>query len=529
MANTCLLIGLDGATFSVLDPLIKQGRMPFFASCIEGGARADLMSTIPALTPPAWTSLATGVNPGAHGILDFFQKDSAASPHIRLATHRDILAETIWSIVSRHGGSVTTLNFPVMLPPPKIHGHVMGGWVPWKQLRSASYPPGLFDEVKALPGVNVREAAMDMALEEKAIEGCRPEESVEWIDLHIRREENWHRIARHLMETAPAALTAVLFDGVDKIQHMCWRVIDPEVEVGRLSALERDIRDRCLQYFARIDELIADLVERAGPDAMVFIASDHGFGPQRETFFVNAWLAERGYLAWAADTPPTEEAFAVLGVGQMARHVYLMDWAKTKAYVATPSGNGIHIVPQSDEYPGGVPAGEYDAFRDRLVEELEAIPSSVADGPLVAKAWTREEAFSGPAAAKAPDLTLVLCDGGLVSILDADRPVKPRPEPVGTHAAEGILVARGPGVAPGASLGPVSIMDVAPSLLHGMDLPVPVSMEGTVIEALFTSSRPVRHEESAPPAAGADASGGEALDAEAEAEVTARLKALGYL
>ena len=93
-----VLLGLDGATFTVLDPLMRDGRdaVPGASSSLGGRARG-CASVIPALTPPAWTSLMTGRAPGHHGIFDFFRKESRDSQHIRFATSRDVACETIWS------------------------------------------------------------------------------------------------------------------------------------------------------------------------------------------------------------------------------------------------------------------------------------------------------------------------------------------------------------------------------------------------------------------------------------------------
>ena len=68
-----VLIGLDGGTFTIFDALIDEGVMPFLKEFLASSARADLLSVIPALTPPAWTSLMTGRHPGNHGVFDFFK------------------------------------------------------------------------------------------------------------------------------------------------------------------------------------------------------------------------------------------------------------------------------------------------------------------------------------------------------------------------------------------------------------------------------------------------------------------------
>ncbi len=166
-----------------------------------------------------------------------------------------------------------------------------------------------------------------------------------------------------------------------------------------------------------------------------------------------------------------------------------------------------------------------------MIDELRAVCDPATGERVVARVWRRAEIFSGPREELAPDLTLELTDGGLVSILAGDAPVVPRPEPTGTHRPDGIFVAAGPGIRQGVRLGALSILDVAPLLLYARNLALPPGFEGTLPAALWTpgwlDARPPRHEadvahqharEAAPP-----------LDPQAEAEIMRRLQALGYV
>ena len=224
-----LLVGWDGATFTVLNELMAQGVMPFLKGFLEGGVRANLRTIIPALTPPAWTSLMTGRTPGYHGVFDFFRFEGQNSKHIRFFTSSDIQTETIWNLASKNGMRAASMNFPSMYPAPHISGYVVPGWVPWRQMRLACWPKDLFDRLKALPEVTLRELGMDIKLEEKSTEGVGTrEEYGPWIEFHTRRERNWFEIYKYLTANDPSELTAVLFDGVDKMQHLCWRFIRPQ-------------------------------------------------------------------------------------------------------------------------------------------------------------------------------------------------------------------------------------------------------------------------------------------------------------
>jgi predicted AlkP superfamily phosphohydrolase/phosphomutase len=495
MRPRTVLIGLDGATFTILDPLMRDGVMPFLREFVGTGVRASLRSVVPALTPPAWTSLATGCGPGRHGVFDFFCRESADSHLIRVATSRDVNAETIWSIASRHGYKTTVLNFPLMFPAPEINGYVVPGWMPWRQLRLGCRPEGLFDRLKSLPGIDIRELAIDTATEAKAIEGCSEDEYEEWVELHIRREQQWFTVLSDLMRSDPSELTAVLFDGIDKIQHLCWRFLDPACTTGQLSGWEARVRELCLDYFRRLDGLMADIVSLAGPEATVLLASDHGFGAQKRTLFINAWLEEKGYLAWADDEVPRTEDPSELGISQLARHIYQIDWTRTKAYVSTPSSNGIHIVSPDPTDGNGASSPDYEALRAQLISELESIADETTGEPVVSRVWTREEIFRGPFERLAPDLTLELQDGGLVSVLRSDVWLRQRPVPSGTHRPEGIFIGRGPGWRKGTSLPTLSIKDVAPLVLESLGIERPEEMEGRTPRRLYDRA----HRESPPP------------------------------
>jgi predicted AlkP superfamily phosphohydrolase/phosphomutase len=532
MTTRAVLLGVDGATFSILDPLMADGVMPFLRSFVNTGVRAPLRSIVPALTPPAWTSLTTGRAPGHHGIFDFFRKETATSPQIRFLTARDVGCPTIFDRASAHGLKTTVLNFPLTFPAPQIEGHVVpGGWMPWRQLPLACRPSTLYARLAQLPGFNPRELAMDMAHEEKAIEGCKRDEYEEWIALHVRREQQWFNVLRYLVQEEPSELVAILFDGVDKLQHLCWRFLDPASAATLSSPWERDVRASCLNYFRTLDGLLEEIVGLVDADATVVVASDHGFGAQVRTFSVNTWLRQQGCLAWQEGNAPRPTESQTLGMGQLARHVFSLDWTRTRAFAPMPSGNGIHIV-QSDWNPAGVPPAEYEAFRARLRQDLLRVTDPITGTRVVSRVWTREEIFAGPFLALAPDLTLELEDGGLISILASDEAVTPRPEPTGTHRPQGVFVARGPALRRNAAVPEISILDVAPLLLQSLELPIPGELDGRLRTELFEGAVPAP---SAQPAAAAGVPAAEAaateplLDEEAEAEILKRLQALGYV
>lgn len=548
MSRKVLLIGLDGATYTLLDPLIEAGVMPFLASFIAEGVRADLRTIIPPLTPPAWTSLLTGRTPGHHGIFDFFQLESPGSKRIRLATSKDVLTPTIAEMVNDAGLQATVLNFPAHFPPPPIDGTVVAGWMPWRQLRLGCHPETIFDELKQLPDFNARELAMDMAQEASATEGSDDAGNREWAELHARREEHWRDVVCHLMQAHPTAFTALLLDGPDKVQHLCWRFLDPAL-AHSLTPEEEEVRASCMNFYQRLDAVLADIVAAAGEETTVVLASDHGFGATTEVLHINSWLAEAGYLTWATDKAQDAASDGILGMRQLSRHTEWIDWKRTKAFAATPTGNGIHIVIAEENDGHGVPRQEYEQFRAELKSKLLAYraPAKGDEGDqVITEVWTREEIFPGTAAGYGPDLTLTLRDGGLVSILPSAEVLQPRPQPAGTHRPLGIFIARGPGIRKGIRAKELSLLDVAPLLLYGLGLPIPSDLEGRVPLEIFEvvyraknrvtttaaaadNKRASTQLETEAPPENADLPEDATYDDDGEATIMARLRSLGYI
>lgn len=527
-----VLIGLDGATFDIIEPLIGAGLMPSLGGLVEGGARAILRSTIHPLTPPAWTTMTTGRPPGAHGVFDFIRIDrTGPQPSYTLATSEDVKVPTIWSMASDAGLSATVLNFPVTFPAQPISGVVIPGYVPWSYLGRAIYPREVFKLLKERGVFAAREMSTDWQHERKAVQGLAENELDDWVEFHINRERRWSEILGLLMRERPADLTAVLFDGVDRIQHLCMHLIDPKTRADHTDAAAERTRALVLQYFADLDRYIGEIAALAGPEARLFVVSDHGFARAGERiFYANTFLEARGDLVWKADTPIDDQGRVALDENTEASQ--LIDWSATRAYALSSSSNAIHIRRSRGEGDPGVPDAEYPAYRAGLIADLLAAVDPLTGRRVVRHVFTREEAFPGPYGAAGPDLTLQLEDFSFISVLRAESPFRSRRSAYSTHHPDGVFVASGPGIAAGTRSAPLDIADVAATVLYSLGLPVPADLDGVVAEPVFSEAQrarwPVRI---GPPAAGeAELVGaGTALSGEAEAQIRAQLKALGYL
>ncbi len=537
MART-LLLGLDGATFTILRPLMDQGRMPFLKKFIEDGVQATLMSTPCPVTPPAWTSMTTGVNPGQHGIFDFIAADDTGdSIKFHMETARGVQAETLWSIVNRHGMKAGVMNFPVSYLAPPFEGYMVPGFITARVLKMGVQPRPFYDEIKQLPGFDLQAISWNSEGGETTLGAARMKdfESLKtWVDRLKKKELGWYSIAKALIEKNDCELIAMVFEGVDRLQHLMWDLIDPAFFPEHPTETDIAGRDYCFSYYTLVDSYLQQLVEAAGPDTRIIIASDHGFGSTTELVYVNAWLAQNGYLTWKEGA--AKDAVGMMHNVNMRSHFDSIDLENTVAYARTASANGIYIRVAGEGRKGGVKPEDYEKVREEIRTGLLDFKDPKDGKPVVIKAVTRDEAFPGRANELAPDITVTLRDGGFVSILNSDELVVQRPEVKGTHRPEGVIFAGGPGIRKGVSLDELSILDVAPTLMHSLGLPVPEDFEGRVIEEAFEPSyladHPVQKGEATKPpvdedAAGDDDKGG--LEETDENIVLERLKALGYI
>ena len=478
-----LMIGLDGATFLLLKPLINDGIMPFLKEFISQGVQGDLMSTSNPLTPPAWTSTITGRSPDVHGIYDFLHpQPSGDNVYLKFNDSRNIRCETLWSIANRQGRRVTSLNFYGMSPPIPVDGYLISGFVPWKHLRSATYPPSLFDTLKALPNFNYKHLGMDVSEEKKCIQGLESNEYENWIHTQSIRTKAWADILCHLMETDPTELTAIVFDSPDKLQHLCWRFLDPQLYKNYTNPQDIHIRELCLNHYRELDSIIERIVSLAGKDTNVVMTSDHGFGATTEVIYINEWLARNGYLQWSDTTQTNGDG--KLTPDRMKEHLMMIDWKKTVAYCPTPSSNAIYI-----KSSNGVKSEDYAEFCHLLKQQLLDYRNPTDDEQIFVDVELNQAKINQqPCIEYSPDMIVKLRDGGFVSILKSENVVIPRKDPEGTHRPNGIFIARGEDINPQKQVEALSILDVTPILLYLLGLAIPKDLEGKVPPEIIAES-----------------------------------------
>ncbi len=208
MREKVIVIGLDGATWKLLDPLINSGRLPCIARLVEEGARSDLISCIPPTTFPAWKCYSTGLNPGRLGIFGMFQPDFEGRS-ISIPNSRSFRSTEIWDILGDAGKTVCVINMPSTYPVKEVNGVMVGG--PFSPAHGYTYPTEV--EGKTLRRIGYRPFLEELVMtEDKAsLVGA----TKEIISTRFQAAEALWR------EYDPDFIHLTIFH-IDTLQHFLW-------------------------------------------------------------------------------------------------------------------------------------------------------------------------------------------------------------------------------------------------------------------------------------------------------------------
>jgi predicted AlkP superfamily phosphohydrolase/phosphomutase len=531
-----LVIGLDGASWDVLDPLLAAGELPTLARLVENGTRGVLRSVVPPITPAAWSSFMTGKEPGKHGVYDFRVYDPRSYDDAFVTSH--VLRErTVWELLTRAGRRVAVVGLPMAYPPRPAWGTVVAGFDAPSVDAPFTHPPELRERILARCP-NYFLVAVPDPRDPNLVGDAAFETFVARVE-HAFEQRT--AVALDVMDAGGLDVMMAHYQDVDVLQHPAWRfIVDPGLDPGRHARVRRAYR--------RLDELLGALVARAGDDALVVVVSDHGFGPHTGRLFPNTLLRRWGYLDWrgrrrdrarrwvrkqlvraglaGAPVRGEEPWSARIRTHGFARAVPLR-WRRTRAYVALGEIHALLYVNLRGREPAGIVA---PAERDALVDELRRRLLDVRDprdgAPVFAEVVPGEAAYGDDRDGRRPDLVLVPRPG--YSIYRELRPrvwVDHHDVLGGTHRPEGIVIASGPGIRRQRLETAPRIVDLAPTLLAAAGVPVPDDMDGRPLAELFVAPLDVRAAAALGPTD--DTSG--TLSADEEAGVVDRLRALGYL
>jgi predicted AlkP superfamily phosphohydrolase/phosphomutase len=480
-----LVVGLDGATWDVLLPMIDK--LPTIAGLLRRGASGRLRSCIPPVTAPAWKCYSTGKNPGKLGVYYQVMIDFA-NRRQELANSGSFHSLDMWDYMGAAGQRVAIINMPTTFPPKPVNGIMVTG--PYSNHTGYTYPPELEDSLRAR-GYRL---FVDELLMSDQKEAC--------IDEVINVMESRFDLAKEIISDGDVDFLHVTIFHIDTIQHFLWGT--PEMD----------------RAWVAIDRFLGELLDVIPKECYVVLMSDHGFGEARETFYISTWMRNEGYLVlrpviklidWMHKVGITQDSIYWLlnrtGLLHITKKMpkgllrrvgytlptkegtvtsdnlqHIVDWERSRVI---PTANMIYLNPHLNDR---------EELIQELVQRLKQLRLPGDNGAVVEDIWRREDLYHGDYIDKAFDLFLVPRPGVFVS-----HKLKQDPDPFSPkesawkaqHALEGIFLISGPGVCVDHKLDGISIMDIAPTVMHLMELDIPDDMDGRVILEAFDKNSPI--------------------------------------
>ena len=510
-----MVIGLDGATFDIIDPLIEQGRLPNLQSIIERGVRGNLESTIPPLSPVAWTSFMTGANPGKHGIFDFIgRKPGSYQFQVINAASRKI--EAFWKVISNTGKKVGVVNVPMTYPADKVNGFMIAGLdSPSVKSKFTFEPPELYDEIMKEIG--------DYTINQDIVINSKPD-NPRYFKGILDMIDNQSAAVKYLISTRELDLFVYVCTATDYIQHGSWKYIDKKHPEYR-EDLNGKFGNHIYDIYEKMDKFIGEILEQTDPSTNIFLMSDHGQGPLYKFLSLNDWLRQEGHFHLNPGYQKSIKYWSIKLLRKLADNIFLnigmnteresvqkimgrirgkitsisssyymnsIDWNKTTAF-CEGSYPAIYIN-LKDKYPDGqVKQGaEYEKLRDDIVSKLKDLKDPQTNEKIVDAVYKTDEIYSSEVKGDPPDLICALKDGyhgggkaeQLYLGLDENELFSTH-RWSGQHRMNGIFVAAGPDIVRKQLISDAQIIDIAPTILYLMGLPIPKSMDGKVLEDII--------------------------------------------
>lgn len=512
MQNKVIVIGLDGGTYEILKPLAEEGVMPNFKRLLEKGSHSVLESTMPPMTGTAWTTFATGKSPGKHGVYDFLLSNGTLDD-FRITSAKDIKGKTFYEIIDDNKKTPITINLPNSWPPKLAAKQIVitslltqgDQWI---------WPESLKEEIPELKDYRLT------ADESLRING----KDNEYIEDLIRHGQNQMAAAKKIFKQKPWDFFFFMFSTTDWLQH------------ARYDKILANRDPLSMKVYKMVDEGLGWYMDNLPEDTNMLVMSDHGFHDFKKTFYFNKWLENEGFLKTKAGAGKFKEnvtqrskegektkakkkkinlgssAFKILSwspaLEKMAKKIYHkiikkylpvnlnvdigVDFNKTLA--CFPKGSYVTNVYLNYEkkYKDGIikTEQEYNKVRADLKQKIEDIKDPEGN-KVIDKVLTKEEVYGDNAPMDAPDLFFELkdywLDGHFYSgkLFDDDMVSN-------KHDKNGIFLAYGPNIKKANEFKRKNIQDIAPTVLHMMDIGVPKDMDGQVISEIFSEQKEIK-------------------------------------
>jgi len=479
-----MLLGLDGATWDVLEPLAEEGRISTIKKLIDSGVHGKLESTFPPKTGPAWISMATGKNPGKTGVYDFLKRREDDFSY-RVINSRDFRDNSpYWDILNHHGFKTYMLNHPILYPFYDIDGVLVGG-MGLPEDADLSYPKELEKKInKVSDGYWTRVDWHSKEYEndkEKFLKDIKKLIDKQFKVVEFFLDEDWDFFLH-------------VNSGTDYLQHV---MMDDWVNE------DSEFHDDFIEVWELVDKKLEKIIKKL-TDVNILIVSDHGFGPLKKKLNLAKVLYDEGLIEKMSFSGTRKGLKVRLNTlyqkTPLSRYINLeesllyrlinklnirervspeIDLKNSKAIPTVTEGGtaGIHI---NKEH------GDLEKIKSEVRDCIEKINE---DLNIRIKIYEPEELYQGDKLDAAPDLFLKSEDPSISfndTVLEGVTLSDDLPRNAsGNHRMDGIFIAHGPDIKRSADLQYFKIYDIAPTILHHYDIPVPKDIDGKVLKEIF--------------------------------------------
>jgi predicted AlkP superfamily phosphohydrolase/phosphomutase len=493
-----LILGLDGATWTVLDPMRRRGLMPNLDALLFHAGAGTLRSIVPPVTTAAWTTMMTGCGPARHGVFDHRYYD-AVEGRMKVSHSGRIRVPTLWHMLSNAGRSIISLNLPGLYPPLRVRGIVVSGMDAPHLEGALSAAPAFAARLKdEAPGYGLGYfwKRAPQSLEELSTSAQLTAES-----FRGRAEGGW--LADRIVPDWSVLM--VQFQNLDPFQHRVW----PYLNVDETGIDRPEWNAAAGRVIRGLDDAIGrlcELAQRRGAAAM--LVSDHGFGPCLGRIHVNRILVKAGVArlpGWAGligrrsvqgldrlrlwgqkrDHPAARSA----SFDHSLREKYPFDWRRTLAFAPHQDTAAMIYVNSAARHAGARTSAprmtprEIDSARTAAAQALAEARHPERGSLLFPQIIATAEAYQlDPAREGYPDLIAIPDEPYWVRTkLTSGRSwVEPDPNLPGTHRQEGVFALAGAELAPGRYL-KADLIDVTPTILALLGMAIPPHIEGKPI------------------------------------------------
>ncbi len=530
-----MIIGLDGASWTALGPLMDDGTMPFLKKISGNGSSGNLRSVIPPVTAPAWASFMTGKRPDKNSVFEFrcFDIDSRQD-YITNASY--IQSETIWQILSRNDKKVISLNVPYTYPVYDVNGILISGMdTPSKE--SCFCSPSSIQQIisEKYPDYVPVMKAWDMhsvSSESKAISYIEELEKI----IELRTELFIYLISEYDWD-----MSMVHFQETDYLQHVLWDKI-MEAAGGRA---DQPVHKAIREFYRKVDASTERIWSIADSnETTLMVISDHGFTEQRGMIFPNVALEKSGMLLRERDDSLSDTLKSRLrnSDNPIMKIIYSFQKRARQALRANRDMTVYEKLEQKkilenipvvwDKTRAVMVMGSLYAFiyvkDDNSVnackEVLENMRETENNELLFEKILTFNEAYGRSESETNNIIVAIPREGYAASRRFNDKEYRKDSFFPGVHHPNGIYVGYGNKIN-GELKHDLDLIDIVPTCLHLLGLPLPSDMDGNVAGYVISNDNEVKKEE----VNGNYSRGKQEYDSESEELIKERLRSLGYL